>query len=327
MKSVSKSEDYIRIIFKSPGNVGPSEQNPFPDLSATFLKEVTFRVPNPRALNTSFRLINELKKRVTQRETERATLAGLKEQEVLQLMVQGKPPRLQNVNIRPNLGGRKTTGTLEAHINGFRFITTKKGKVDIIYSNIKHAFFQPAERELIVLVHFHLHNAIMIGKKKTVDVQFYTEVMEVSQALGPQRHRFGDSEELEDEQRERELRNRLNQEFQNFVKKVEELDVGIEFDIPYRELGFYGVPFRNNVLLQPTVHCLVNLVESPFFVLTLSEVEIAYFERVQFSLRYFDLVFVLKDWNKPVVHINGIPVESLDTIKEWLEYVVVTSLL
>jgi len=319
VKSVSKSEDYIRIIFKSPGNVGPSEQNPFPDPTATFLKEVTFRVPNPRALNTSYRMVNELRKRVTQRETERATLAGLKEQEVLQLMVHGKPPRLQNLSIRPNLGGRKTTGTLEAHTNGFRFITSKKGKVDIIYSNIKHAFFQPAERELIVLVHFHLHNAIMIGKKKTVDVQFYTEVMEVSQALGPQRHRFGDAEELEDEQRERELRNRLNQEFQNFVKKVEELGVGIEFDIPYRELGFYGVPFRNNVLLQPTVHCLVNLVEAPFFVLTLSEVEIAYFERVQFSLRYFDLVFVLKDWNKPVVHINGIPVESLDTIKEWLD--------
>ena len=43
--------------------------------------------------------------------------------------------------------------------------------------NIKHAFFQPAEKEIITLVHFHLRDAIMVGKKKTTDVQFYTEVL------------------------------------------------------------------------------------------------------------------------------------------------------
>ena len=41
--------------------------------------------------------------------------------------------------------------------------------------NIKHAFFQPAEGEMVTLVHFHLINSIMVGKKKTNDVQFYTE--------------------------------------------------------------------------------------------------------------------------------------------------------
>ena len=34
-----------------------------------------------------------------------------------------------------------------------------------------------------MLLHFHLHNPIMIGKKKTKDVQFYVEVMEASYAL------------------------------------------------------------------------------------------------------------------------------------------------
>lgn len=38
---------------------------------------------------------------------------------------------------------------------------------DIIYENIKHAFFQPAEKSLIVVIHFHLHSEIMIGKKKS----------------------------------------------------------------------------------------------------------------------------------------------------------------
>ncbi len=29
---------------------------------------------------------------------------------------------------------------------------------------------------MITLVHFHLRDAIMVGKKKAVDIQFYTEV-------------------------------------------------------------------------------------------------------------------------------------------------------
>lgn len=40
-----------------------------------------------------------------------------------------------------------------------RFTVNTRGQidqVDITYSNIKHAMFQPCERELIVLIHFHL---------------------------------------------------------------------------------------------------------------------------------------------------------------------------
>jgi len=168
----------------------------------------------------------------------------------------------------------------------------------------------------LVMIHFHLHNAIMIGKKGARDVQFCTEVMEVSQALDGRYRR--DENELEDEQRERAMRARLNSEFQAFVKKVEDL-VDFEFDIPYNDLGFHGVPNRSNVFLTPTVHCLVNITEQPFFVLTLADVEIAYFERVQFSLKNFDLVFVKSDYDQPVYHINSISTEYLETIKEWLD--------
>lgn len=45
-----------------------------------------------------------------------------------------------------------------------------------MYRNIKHALFQPAENEMITILHMHLHNPIMVGNKKTKDVQFYTEV-------------------------------------------------------------------------------------------------------------------------------------------------------
>lgn len=42
---------------------------------------------------------------------------------------------------------------------------------------------QEAERELIALLHLHLKNPIMVGKKKVMDVQFYTEVMSDAAAV------------------------------------------------------------------------------------------------------------------------------------------------
>ena len=61
-------------------------------------------------------------------------------------------------------------------------------------------------------------------------------------------------------------------------------------DIPFRNLGFFGVHARSNVLLQPTTDCLVSLTETPFLVITLVDVEIAHLERVQvLSLLFLNL--------------------------------------
>lgn len=54
--------------------------------------------------------------------------------------------------------------------------------------------------------------------------------------------------------------------------------------------------------------------------MTLDEVELVHFERVQFHLKNFDVVIVYKDYNKKVTMINAVPVNSLDPIKEWLKY-------
>lgn len=89
-------------------------------------------------------------------------------------------------------------------------------------SNIKHAFFQPADSEMIALVHFHLINPIMVGKKKTNDVQFYTEVMDSVQTLDAGRRSMYDPDEIEEEQRERERRNQINRQFNQFVKRVQQ---------------------------------------------------------------------------------------------------------
>jgi nucleosome binding factor SPN SPT16 subunit len=42
---------------------------------------------------------------------------------------------------------------------------------------------------------------------------------------------------------------------------------------------------------------------------------------LQFGLKNFDLVFVYKDFHRPPTHVNTIPVESLDRVKEWLDSV------
>ena len=70
--------------------------------------------------------------------------------------------------------------------------------------NVRFAFFQPAENEMITLLHFHLLNPIMVGKKKAKDIQFYTEVMDVVQTLDGTRRSMYDPDEIEEEQRERD---------------------------------------------------------------------------------------------------------------------------
>ncbi|XP_017585906.1 PREDICTED: FACT complex subunit SPT16-like [Corvus brachyrhynchos] len=41
---------------------------------------------------------------------------------------------------------------------------------------------------MIIVLHFHLKNAIMFGKKRHTDVQFYTEVGEITTDLGKHQH-------------------------------------------------------------------------------------------------------------------------------------------
>ena len=71
-------------------------------------------------------------------------------------------------------------------------------------------------------------------------------------------------------------------------------DLQLEFEIPFRELGFYGVPHRQTGFIMPSVNCLVELIDMPFTVITMSEVNIINLERVGFNLRNFDMTLVFK---------------------------------
>ena len=55
--------------------------------------------------------------------------------------------------------------------------------------------------------------------------------------------------------------------------------------------------------------------------IALDEVELVHFERVQFHLKNFDMVFVFKDYHHKVSMINAIPMNQLDHVKEWLKSV------
>jgi nucleosome binding factor SPN SPT16 subunit len=325
---------YLRINFHSAGaalgkDVPPNlvklieKHSPY----ATFIREMTFRSLDSANLTDAYRKIMELRKRVKQRDQKEAEESDLVEQAKLVRLKDGKIPRLQDITMRPVFGGRKTIGTLEAHENGFRFRSNRGEQLDIIYDNIKNALYQPCEREIMVLVHFNLKNPIMIGKKKHENVQFFTEVVEASEQVDGGRKSMYDPDEMDEEQRQRQLRKKLNEAYKDFCKKVEVVSKkfssgssgsGIEFDIPYRDLGFHGTPNKEMVFVQPTVNCLVNLTETPFFCVDLEKVDHVHFERITFASKAFDIVLINKDFTKMPWRCDMIDNKDKDAIQEWL---------
>jgi len=252
------------------------------------------------------------------------------EQDVLVEVKGRRPIKLPEVFVRPALDGKRLPGEVEIHQNGLRYQSPMgTQKIDVLFSNVKHLFFQPCDHELLVIIHIHLRAPIMIGKKKAHDVQFYREASDVQfdeTGNRKRKYRYGDEDEIEMEQQERKRRQMLNKEFRAFSEKVTEAATSstgdtLEPDIPFRELSFEGVPFRTNVRLQPTTECLVHLSEPPFLVATLADIEIASLERVQFGLKQFDLVLVFKDFTRTPLHINSIPSAQLDDVKNWLDSV------
>ncbi|KAG7455014.1 hypothetical protein MATL_G00251980 [Megalops atlanticus] len=327
--SVEGDYTYLRINFYVPGSyLGRQEGNIFPNPEATFVKEITYRASNLKSagdpavpstnLQNAFRIIKEVQKRYKTREAEEKEKEGIVKQDSLVINLNRSNPKLKDLYIRPNIAQKRMQGSLEAHTNGFRFTSVRGDKVDILYNNIKHSIFQPCDGEMIIVLHFHLKNAIMFGKKRHTDVQFYTEVGEITTDLGKHQH-MHDRDDLYAEQMEREMRHKLKAAFKNFIEKVETLTKEeLEFEVPFRDLGFQGAPYRSTCLLQPTSSALCNVTEWPPFVVTLDEVELVHFERVQFHLKNFDVVIVYKDYSKKVTMINAVPVNSLDPIKEWL---------
>ena len=116
-----------------------------------------------------------------------------------------------------------------------------------------------------------------------------------------------------------QLRKRLNEAFKDFARKVEGVarknGYSLEFDIPYRDLGFMGNPNKEMVTITPTLNCLCNLTETPFFVVDLSCVDHVHFERITFMSKAFDMVMINKDFTKQPWRVDMIPNEDKDSIQ------------
>lgn len=327
-KNGSKSEEgeytQLRLNFNYPG-ISASRRSELPyELGddKQFIRSLTFRSKDGPRMTEVLKKIQEMKKTADKRDSEKKEMADVVSQ--ASLVEISRPRRLDNVFMRPTPESKRLPGYVSIHQNGIRYQSFGRGdhKVDVLFSNIKHLFFQSGKGELLVIIHCHLKSPLMIGKKKTYDVQFYREVMDASvDETGSRRrkYRYGDEDELEQEQEERRRRAALDKEFKQYAEHIAEASHGlVDLDVPFRELGFQGVPSRSAVLCIPTRDCLVQLIDLPFLVITLEEVEVAHLERVQFGLKNFDMVFVYKDFSRPVAHISTIPMESLEDVKAWL---------
>jgi nucleosome binding factor SPN SPT16 subunit len=294
IKNVSNNDEgeyaHLRFNFLSPGQgVGRKDDQPFEDPQAHFVRSLTIRSKDRDRLSDVSAQITELRKSAVRRDQEQKELEDVVEQDKLIEIRNRRPVKLPDVYLRPAQDGKRVAGEVEIHQNGLRYISPlRNDHVDIVFSNIKHLFFQPCVGELIVIIHIHLKNPIMIGKRKTKDVQFYREATDMAfdeTQNRKRRNRYGDEDEFEAEQEERRRRAELDKQFKAFAEKIEasegarEHSIGV--DVPFREVAFHGVPNRSNVLMAPTTDALVQLTEPPFTVITLEEIEVAHLERIQ----------------------------------------------
>jgi len=245
------------------------------------------------------------------------------EQEELQVFSE-RAETLQNVYMRCDhrMGAKKNQpGFVELHKNGVRYNSKKEGVIDVLFSKVKHIFYQPGRGESPALIHFRLGSAVAVGAgdRKSVDVQFFRECVSnsVHDTRKTQNRIGGEEAEIFEEEEEERMREEINEAFKEFAELVSEQSRVI-LEEPLSK-GFYGVPNKQSALIQPTSECLINLTEHPFFVLPFKEIEILSFERRVPGVTTCDMVFVLKDKTKNPVQINGVSSSSVPWLSDFFD--------
>ncbi|ELP85617.1 hypothetical protein EIN_409060 [Entamoeba invadens IP1] len=307
IKSVTTREGFFRVNFNVPRET---------EEGTTYIKELSFHVKDPERIATIERDYKEMKKKWTEEEKIRS-VRGVKEEKLV--IRRENVPVLRAVGINPVLKGKKTEGNLEAHMNGFKF-TSNGGNVEIMFNNIRHAFYQNGDKETVILIHLFLDPPVIIQNKAYSHIQFYNEIMDVSLNIDRSDHYYSEADELREEEREKRIRAKYNHLYNDFMGKLKELKVPVLFEIPFRELRFNGTIKRNTATMQPTVNCLINITDAPYKVIELETIDIVVFERLSrnLTLKNFDMVVIFKDHNKPVLPIGSVSKVDLDHIKKWL---------
>ncbi|CAD26188.1 similarity to yeast CDC68 [Encephalitozoon cuniculi GB-M1] len=319
IKSAAVTDDKIlRINFKTESKgKEETEEAECEQRGESFLstiKSISIRGNNSRDLLEE---INSLKKGHLTKET-------IEDVESLEeLKISSRPLSLTDVYMKTDIrtGSRKRkVGNLELHENGFRF---KGEDVVILFSNIRHIFFSEGNVETNAILHFHLLSPILTGGK-VVNVQFYREA---GNTMVYDTMKRGDEHmEYIIEKEEEDRQQAINQQFRSFVSSIES---ETRFKVQIPKAGFYGVPFRESVMIKQTHECLVSLDEAPYFVLTLEDVEVVNFERVVLTVKTVDVLFILrnrypldvvmKNKSRLLVSILSVDVQSINKLKEYLD--------
>ena len=310
----------LRINFQTPaissGNIVFPTVEEFGS-TPIYVKELTLRSQNREGINATAKQIKELQKKYKLQ----FNLASRKVKENERQVLRNRLKTLNELKMRPTMAGKKTVGNLTAFANGFKFVSKRSNVFELMLSNIKHAIFQPCDDNMVIIIHFNLYNPVIINKKLANDVQFYVEVGNVIEDLNDTKgRRRAEFDEYEEEQLEEQERERYNKLFLDFISYTEKnWDSKLKFEKPFMELGFYGSHSSNNVFIVPTANGLVSLIENPFMVVSLNEIEIVSIERVDNIIKNFDIAIIFKDYSKSVLTISNIPKTNLGIIKEWLE--------
>ena len=230
LRNTSKNDEgdfvYLRFNFLTPGQgIGKQDALPFDDPNANFVRSLTFRSADAARMSDIFRSIQDLKKNAVKREAEKKEMEDVVDQDNLREIRNRRPQRLMDVYARPNADNKRLPGELEIHENGLRYQTPVRNdsRIDLLFNNIRHVFFQPNDHELVTIIHVHLKNPIIVGKRKTKDVQFYREVSDAQvdeTGNRKRKYRYGDDDEHEQEAEERRRRAAMNKEFKEFAQKI-----------------------------------------------------------------------------------------------------------
>ncbi len=324
IKNITKHQENqfisLRINFQTP--TSSSGNLVFPMLKSygttpIYLKELSFRTTDIEGIMSIAKQIKDTQKKFKLNMSLNKKYMKQVEKEVLR----NKLKSLSDLKMRPTLTGRKTIGHLTAYSNGFKYVSKRNEIFTLMLSNIKHALYQPWDHHMIVILHFVLKNPLVVNKKLTHHIQFYAEVGLGTEDLhDPRKKRMSGYDDFEDEERlEQQTRDHFNNLFLNFIEHVQSnWESNLKFDIPFKELGFYGSPFYNNVFIMPTAFCLIALIEKPFLVIMLEDIELVSIERIDNKTKNFDLILVFKNFSRPVQTLDNIPKENLADIKEWL---------
>ena len=130
----------LRLNLHMASVAGGTQTLAFPDIknlpnNSAYIRELTFKSQNGKNLSDVFKKIKDLQKKVKAQEEETKHQEEHSQQDNL-ILAQGKKLLLPDVKVRPNISGRKTSGTLEAHKNGFRFTTKKGEKIGILINSV-----------------------------------------------------------------------------------------------------------------------------------------------------------------------------------------------